>query len=110
MRVTYVNCGEHVPGRPFQGKMPILRGLHFAEKGWALMLFNIITLVVSLLLILVFRQLDKNNKSIDKVKKYSDKIKTDLDTYFNTRSQALQDAAVELEVKQTQAIAAVKRL
>lgn len=71
---------------------------------------NVITLALCVALILVFRQIDANNKSIDKVKKFTDKLKTDLDVYFKGRNDALKEAAVDLDVKQTHAIASVKRL
>ena len=71
---------------------------------------NIITLAVCVALILVFRQIDSNNKSIDKVKKFTDKLKIDLDAYIDGRNKSLQDAAVDLDVKQQHAIASVKRL
>lgn len=74
------------------------------------MIGNIITFFACLALVLIFRQMDANNKSIDKVKRFSDKLKEDLDAYFEGRSQSLQNAAIDLETKQTQAIASVKRL
>lgn len=71
---------------------------------------NVITLALCVALVLVFRQIDANNKSIDKVKKFTDKLKEDLDRYFKGRNDALKEAAVDLDVKQTHAIASVKRL
>ena len=38
-------------------------------------LFNLITLVICIGIIIAFRQSDKNNRSIEKAKKYGDKIK-----------------------------------
>lgn len=74
------------------------------------MIGNIITLGLCVALVLIFRQMDANNKSIDKVKRFSEKLKEDLDAYFENRSQDLQKAAIDLDTKQTQAIASVKRL
>jgi len=71
---------------------------------------TIITLAVSLSVILIFRQVDKGSKSLGKVAKYADKIRGDLEQYFREQSEKLRNAAVDLDVKQTQAIAAVKRL
>ncbi len=71
---------------------------------------NILTFVVLLGVILVFRQLDSKNRSLEKVKKFSDIIKKELDEYFDKRSTALRDASLDLEAKQTKAIATVKRL
>jgi len=71
---------------------------------------NILTLTISLTLIVIFRQLDKNNRSLEKAKKYGDKLRDDLDLYIKERSAKLDEAAVALEVQQTKAVAAVKRL
>ncbi|TAH46934.1 MAG: hypothetical protein EWM51_11830, partial [Treponema sp.] len=71
---------------------------------------NIITFVVCLFLLTVFRQLDKSNRSIEKVKKFGDKLKADLDQYINEKMVKLEESTVSLNVEQTRAIAAVKRL
>ena len=71
---------------------------------------NLITLALCVGILLIFRQLDSNNKSIDKVKKYIDHAKADMDNYFEGRNQSLKDAAVDLDTKQEFAVAAVKRL
>jgi len=71
---------------------------------------NLVTMGVCLLLVLLFRQLDKNNRSLEKVKKYSDKIKGEIEHYIKERVDRLNDAALGLEVQQTKAVAAVKRL
>lgn len=74
------------------------------------MIGHIITLALCVAMVLIFRQMDANNKSIDKIKRFSDKLKEDLDAYFEGRTQSLQNAAIDLDTKQTQAIASVKRL
>lgn len=71
---------------------------------------NIITFALCLVSLIVFRQLDKNNRSIEKVKKYGDKLKNDLDQFVNEKLTKLDDSTVALSVEQTKALAAVKRL
>ncbi len=71
---------------------------------------NIITLCISLVLIILFRQLDKNNRSIEKVKKFGDKLKADLELFIKERTAALQESSIALDVQQAKAVAAVKRL
>ena len=71
---------------------------------------NIITLVICLILVVLFRQLDKNNRSIEKVKKFGDKLKDDLDAFIKERTAKLEESSVTLEVQQAKAVAAVKRL
>ena len=74
------------------------------------MFLNIITVAICLAIVLVFRQFDNNNKSLEKVKKFTDKVRDDFDSYFVSQSQQIKNAGVELDVKQSQAVAAVKRL
>lgn len=74
------------------------------------LLTSAITLVISLMLILFFRQTDKNNRSIEKAKKYGDRVKDEIESFVNERTQNLRDAAIELDAKISQAIAAVNRL
>jgi len=71
---------------------------------------NIITLCISLVLIILFRQLDKNNRSIEKVKKFGDKLKAELELFIKERTAALQESSIALDVQQAKAVAAVKRL
>ena len=74
------------------------------------MIAHILTVAVCLAVVLVFRQLDKNNRSLEKVKKFTDKIIADLGEYLKNRETQVKNAGVELDVKQSQAVAAVKRL
>lgn len=69
-----------------------------------------ITLLLSLLMILFFRQMDKNSRSIEKAKKYGDRVKDEIEGFVKERTQNLRDAAIELDAKLSQAIAAVNRL
>ena len=50
---------------------------------------NILTLCVSIILILVFRQRDRNNRSIEKAKKFGDKLKDDLDGFIKELASLL---------------------
>jgi DNA repair exonuclease SbcCD ATPase subunit len=71
---------------------------------------NLLTMGICLLVVLLFRQLDKNNRSMEKVKKFGDKLKADLDLYIKERSSRLDESSVSLDVQQAKAVAAVKRL
>jgi len=71
---------------------------------------NIVTLCISLVLVLLFRQMDKNNRSIEKVKKFGDKLKADLELFIRERTDRLHESSIALDVQQTKAVAAVKRL
>ncbi|MBQ1983673.1 MAG: hypothetical protein II232_03485, partial [Spirochaetaceae bacterium] len=74
------------------------------------MITVLISLLVSLLVVCGFRYLDRNNRSVEKVKKYTDKIKAEFDTYFGNQQQELKNKALDLDVQKTQAIASVKSL
>ncbi|WP_024470195.1 SpiroCoCo family coiled-coil protein [Treponema pedis] len=71
---------------------------------------NIVTLIICIAIIIGFRQSDKNNRSIEKAKRYGEKIKEDLDIFINEKRSALTDLTTELGVQQTRAIATVKKL
>lgn len=71
---------------------------------------NLITLGIVLIALVLFRQLDKNNRSLDKVRKYGDKLKEDLAAFVAEREAAVKDYAVELDVQQKAAKELLKRL
>ncbi len=74
------------------------------------MIGDIIVVVVCMGLIFLFREIDKQNNSLAKVKKFSDKAITDIGEYLKSQSTNLKNSSIELDVKQAQAVAAVKRL
>jgi DNA repair exonuclease SbcCD ATPase subunit len=53
---------------------------------------------------------DKNNRSLEKIKKFGDKLKDDLDAFVKERTLKLEESTIALNVEQTKAVAAVKRL
>ena len=74
------------------------------------MFLNIVTMAVCFAALFVFRQLDKKNRSIEKVKKFTDKVFSDFDSYFNEKSRDMQNSGAELATAQSEAVAAIKRL
>jgi chromosome segregation ATPase len=54
--------------------------------------------------------MDKNSRTLEKVKKFGDKLKDELDAFVKERTSKLDESAVALTVEQTKAVAAVKRL
>ena len=73
-------------------------------------ILNLLPLIASITLILVFRYLDKDNRSIEGAKRFIDGAKTQFDKYFQDNTKKIQDAEIELETKQSLAVAAIKRL
>lgn len=61
---------------------------------------NIVTLVIAIGLLLLYRFLDRNNRSLEKVRKYADKLKEDLGIFVEQRQVELKDYAIELDVRQ----------
>ena len=50
------------------------------------LLASAITLMLSLMLILFFRQTDKNSRSIEKAKKYGDRVKDEIEGFVKDRT------------------------
>jgi hypothetical protein len=71
---------------------------------------NLITLGIVLITLVLFRQLDKNNRSLDKVRKYGERLKEDLAAFVAEREAAVKDYAIELDVQQKAAKELLKRL
>ncbi len=71
---------------------------------------NILTLLISVTLILVVRQMDRNNRSIEKAKKFGDRLKDEIDAFIKERTGKLEESSMSLDVQQAKAVAAVKRL
>ena len=74
------------------------------------MVGTIISVVITLALIFVFRQVDKNNRSLERVKKYGDKLRDDLNIFVKEKTDGIEQSSVELETQKKATIAAIKRL
>ena len=64
------------------------------------MLFSIgdlITLVAVLLILVVFRALDRNNRSLEKLKRFSGKIMENLSAFVEEKTGAIRDLSLELQ-------------
>ena len=53
--------------------------------------------------------LDKDNNSMEKVKRYADKRLAEFNQYFQTERKTLDEASAEIETRQAQASAAIRR-
>jgi Tfp pilus assembly protein PilN len=73
-------------------------------------ILDLLPFIASVVLIFVFRYIDRDNRSLEKVKKFTDTVKSDFDSYFKENSQKILNVGTELETKQSQAIAAITRL
>lgn len=62
-------------------------------------IFNLfITISIVLIILIIYRQFDKNNRSLEKVKKYSDMIKKNIEGFIDDKSTEIKDLAIELQV------------
>jgi chromosome segregation ATPase len=71
---------------------------------------NLIILGVVLVVLLIYRQLDRDNRSLEKVKKYAERLQGDLSAYVDKRAEDLQRYAIELDVQQKAAKEVLKRI
>ncbi len=90
---------------------------HFLSVGkWFIlprMLFttgNLIVLGLVLVILLVYRQLDRDNRSLEKVKKFADRQRDELTAYVDKRSDDLRRFGIELDVQQKAAKVALDRI
>jgi DNA repair exonuclease SbcCD ATPase subunit len=71
---------------------------------------NIISLIIMLIILVVYRILDKDNRSLDKIRKYSEKLRNDLAAYADSRAEDLKSYAIDLDVHQKAAREILKRV
>jgi chromosome segregation ATPase len=67
------------------------------------MLFNtgdIIVLAIVFLVLFLNRQFDKNNRSLEKVRKYADKVKDELDKLVKDKKTEIHDLNIDIEVQE----------
>ena len=57
--------------------------------------WNVITLIIVLVVLAIYRQLDVRNRSLEKVKKYSDKVLKSMNGLVDERARQMKDMAIE---------------
>jgi chromosome segregation ATPase len=71
---------------------------------------NLITLGIVLVVLVIYRQLDRDNRSLEKVKKYAERLKDELSAYVDKRAEDLQRYGIELDVQQKAAKVALEKV
>ena len=71
---------------------------------------NLVTLGIVVVILAIYRLLDRDNRSLEKVKKYADKLREDLAAFADLRAEDLKGYAVELEVHQKAAKEVLRRV
>ncbi|TVR90751.1 MAG: hypothetical protein EA428_07530 [Spirochaetaceae bacterium] len=71
---------------------------------------NVITILLVLIILMIYRRLDTNNRSLEKVKRYAERVERDLDVIVEQRATVLKDMGIELEVNQKAARELLNRI
>ncbi len=71
---------------------------------------DIVILLVVFAMLVVYRQVDRNNRSLEKVRRYSDKVSQDLEEIVDSKTVELRNLAIDLDVHQKSAREALKRI
>ncbi|TFG81401.1 MAG: hypothetical protein E4H20_09915, partial [Spirochaetales bacterium] len=71
---------------------------------------NIVTIVIAIIILVTYRILDRDNRSLEKVKRYADKLTEDMASYADRRADDLKTYAVELDVHQKAAKEVLRRV
>ncbi len=71
---------------------------------------NLITLVIVLVFFVIYHRLTANNRSLEKVKRLSEKLQNDLGDYVETRAEELKHYGIDLDVQQKAAKIALEKL
>ncbi|MDR2617792.1 MAG: hypothetical protein LBC62_02870 [Treponema sp.] len=71
---------------------------------------NLLTLGIVALVLVLYRQLDRRSRSLDKVSKYADKLKADLKSFVDTQEEAVRNYGIDLKVEKEAAKELLSRL
>ncbi|MDC7225251.1 MAG: hypothetical protein PQJ61_00645 [Spirochaetales bacterium] len=71
---------------------------------------NIITILIVLIILALYRQLDRNNRSLDKVRRYSDKVTSDIEAFVDQKTQDMRNLAIEIDVHEKTGKEVLKRI
>lgn len=71
---------------------------------------DVIVVGIVLVVLAVYRQMDRNNRSLEKVKRFADKVQGDIDHLVAERVTALRDVAIEVDVNQKASREILKRI
>ncbi|MDR2964499.1 MAG: hypothetical protein LBU88_01850 [Treponema sp.] len=71
---------------------------------------NIITLGITALALMLYRLADKNNRPLEKVKKYAEKCKEEIAAYADEKSMAVKNFGIDLDVEKKAAVQLMKSI
>ncbi|MBN1697869.1 MAG: hypothetical protein JW881_10185 [Spirochaetales bacterium] len=59
---------------------------------------NLITIAIVITILIIYRYLDRNNRSLEKVKRFTDKIKGDLSGFIDEKTQEMRNLSIDVQV------------
>lgn len=71
---------------------------------------DIVVLLVVVVILAIYRQLDNNNRSLDKVKRFVERIQAEMDEIVAEKVTMLKDIGIEVDVHQKAAAEVLKRI
>lgn len=71
---------------------------------------NVLVLFIVVVILAIYRQLDRNNRSLEKVKRYAERVQSELDALVEQKATTIKDMGIELEVHQKAAREVLKRI
>ncbi|MBN1649484.1 MAG: hypothetical protein JW874_15705 [Spirochaetales bacterium] len=71
---------------------------------------DIIVLIIVVIIFFIFRQLDRNNRSLDKIKRFGEKIKGELSSFVDARAADLKNLNIELDIHRKTSNEVLKRI
>ncbi|MDR3138831.1 MAG: hypothetical protein LBT95_04055 [Treponema sp.] len=71
---------------------------------------NLLTLAIVALVLVLYRQFDRQSRTLDKIHKYADRLKEELSTFVAEKEGAVRDYGIALKVQQDAAKELMKRL
>jgi chromosome segregation ATPase len=71
---------------------------------------NLITLGIVILALILFRLLDKGNRSMDKIRRYADQCKRDIASFVEEKGAAITDYGIALEVERKAAMELMRHI
>jgi chromosome segregation ATPase len=72
--------------------------------------FSLPTFLVVIIIVILFRILDKRNRSLEKVKRFSDKLKEEISVFIKEKTVEINDIAVDLDLNLKKSREVLKRI
>ena len=71
---------------------------------------NLLSIVIVLIILIIYRQIDRNNRSLEKVKRFSDRMKDELAKSVEEKTSDMKNLAIELQVNMKAGKEVLKRI